>query len=217
MSTDQPSHREGDPDQPRPTGEPGSFTQEIRHQQVSARVPERVARGVFSNGAMVLQGPHEFVLDFVLRMAQPNQIVARVILPFSLVPSTIQALRENLSNYQKRFGSPPALPTPPDAKPPTIEEIYDQLKMPDDTLSGSYANAVMISHTPSEFCFDFITNFYPRSAVSCRVFLSAPQVFRLLETLTRSFQQFQQKIATQQRPPGPEGPRPGQPGAPPAA
>ena len=74
-------------------------------------------------------------------------------------------------------------------------------------MSGCYANAVMIAHTPSEFCFDFITNFYPRSAVSSRVYLSAPQVPRFLETLTRSFQQYQQKLQQAQRPP--EGPPPG--------
>jgi hypothetical protein len=189
---------------PKPN-DPGAYTQEIRHQQISARVPEKVGRGAFSTGALVLQGPHEFVIDFVLRMTNPHHVAARVVLPFSLMPSLIGALRENLNNYQKSFGPPPALPTPPPAaKPPTIEEIYDTLKLPDETLSGVYANAVMIAHTPSEFCFDFITNFYPRSAVSCRVFLSAPQVPRLLETLTRSFQQYQQKITP--RPQNPENP-----------
>ena len=91
-------------------------------------------------------------------------------------------------------------------KPPSIEEIYEQLKLPDDMLSGDYANAVMIAHTPAEFCFDFITNFYPRSAVSCRVFLSAPQVPRLLDSLIRSFQQYQQKLRAAQPPPPPQPP-----------
>ena len=84
---------------------------------------------------------------------------------------------------------------------PPVEEIYSQLKLPDELLSGAYANAVMIAHTPAEFCFDFITNFYPRSSVSCRVYLSAPQVPALLNTLSRSYQQYQQKLAQQSRPP----------------
>ena len=46
----------------------------------------------------------------------------------------------------------------------------------------TYANAVMIGHGPHEFSFDFITNFYPHSAVSARVFLSAGQVPRLYES-----------------------------------
>jgi hypothetical protein len=190
--------------QPQPAGEPGAYTQEIKHQQVTARVPEKVGRGVFSTGALVLQGPHEFVIDFVIRIAMPHQVAARIVLPFSLIPSLIQALRENLNNYQKRFGPPPGLPAPPPNTPvPTIEEIYDQLKQPDEVMSGCYANAVMIAHTPSEFCFDFITNFYPRSAVSSRVYLSAPQVPRFLETLTRSFEQYRQKLQAQKPPEGP--------------
>jgi hypothetical protein len=188
---------------PGPPGDPG-FTQEVQHSQISARVPEKVSRGVFSTGALVFQGAHEFVIDFVLRMAQPHQIAARVVLPISIMPSLIGALRENLNNYQGKFGPCPQLPVPPQqTPPPPVEEIYSQLKLPDDLLSGVYANAVMIAHSPAEFYLDFITNFYPRSAVSCRVYLSAPQVPGLLNTLTRSFQQYQQKLAAsqQQKPP----------------
>lgn len=210
MSSKKNHGAEGNPDEPRPPNDPGAFTQEVHHSQVTARVPEKVGRGVFSTGAIILQGPHEFVIDFVLILAQPHQLVARVILPLSIVPSLINALRENLNNYQSRFGAPPALPTPPTPPtPPSIEDIYGQLKLPDELLSGVYANAVMIVHTPAEFCFDFITNLYPRSAVSCRVFLSAPQVPGLLNNLTRSFQQYQQKLAGQQppQPPPPELPK----------
>ena len=218
MSTDPQEDQNQKSDPPQPAGEPGAYTQEIKHQQVSARVPEKVGRGVFSTGALVLQGPHEFVLDFVVRIAMPHQIASRVVLPFSLIPSFIHALRENLANFTKRFGPPPSLPTPPPNAPvPTIEEIYDQLKQPDEVLTGCYANAVMIAHTPSEFCFDFITNFYPRSAVSSRVYLSAPQVPRLLDTISRSFDQYQQKVRQMQqqmqqqpqpRPPATDGPQP---------
>ena len=212
MSTDQNENPGSAGEPPKPAGDQGAYTQEIKHQQVGARVPEKVGKGVFSTGALVLQGPHEFVIDFVLRMTNPHHISARVILPFSLIPSFVGALRENLNNFTKRFGPPPSLPTPPPtAQPPSIEEIYDQLKLQDDIMSGVYANAVMIAHTPSEFCFDFITNFYPKSAVSCRVYLSAPQVPRLLETITRSFQQYQQKLAAQ-RPPNPPDSLPPPPG-----
>lgn len=196
MSAEQPPHNPDDP-----SGPSASYSQEVRHSQVTARVPDKVARGVFSTGAMVMQGPHEFVLDFVLRLGQPQQIVSRVILPSSVMGAFINALRENLANYQSRFGPPPPLPAPPpNATPTPIEEIYNQLKLPDDMLSGSYANTVMIGHSASEFSFDFITNFYPKSAVSCRVYLSAPQIPGLLNSLSRAFQQYQQKL---QPPPPP--------------
>ena len=62
MSSEDKPH--GNFGEPQPTGDPGSFTQEFQHTQVSARVPERVGRGVFCTGALVLQGPNEFVIDF---------------------------------------------------------------------------------------------------------------------------------------------------------
>lgn len=193
MSTSNPTPPEGE------EPPPGAYTQEVQHAAISARVPEKVGKGVFSTGALVLQGPHEFAIDFVLRMAQPQQIVARVVLPASIMPSVIAALRDNLAKYQGKFGAPPTMPAaPPGAKPPTIAEIYDTLKLPDELLGGVYANGVMISHGAAEFGFDFIANFYPRSAVTCRVFMAAPQVPGLLATLQSSFQQFQAK---RQQPP----------------
>lgn len=202
------SNRPDDPAPGQPPKDPGPTSQEFQHTPVGARVPEKVGRGVFSTGVLVLQGAHEFVLDFVQGMVQPRQLAARVLLPPSVVPSLINALRDNLNLYQNQFGTPTALrpPTPPPT-PPSIEEIYDQFKVPDDLLSGVYANAAMIVHTQAEFCLDFITNFYPRSAVSCRVYLAAPQVPGLLNTLTHSFQQYQQKLANQaNRPPQPPPP-----------
>ena len=61
-------------------------------------------------------------------------------------------------------------------------------------MSGTYANAVMIGHTATEFSFDFITTFFPKSTVSSRVFLSAPNVPRLLDSLKHSWGQYQRKI-----------------------
>src|SRR3954447_24666127 len=95
-------------------GEPHTFSQDIKIANLSARVPEKVARGVFCTGVLVLQGATEFVLDFILRMNQPHQVAARVVLPLNLVPQLIEVLKANLDNYRKTFGNaPPALPTPP--------------------------------------------------------------------------------------------------------
>lgn len=192
-------------------GEEGPYCEEIQHAQISAVVPERVARGVFSTGAVVVQGPHEFILDFLLRMSQPQQVAARVVLPPGVVFQFIAALSDNLKNYESKY-SIPLLPNAAAAAGPPVsaQELYEQLKLQDDVLSGNYANAVMIGHTPSEFCFDFITTFYPRSAVSCRVFMAAPGVPRLLESLKHSFEKFQQKFTQHgnQPPTPPPAPQP---------
>ena len=147
-------------------GGPETFHQELRHSQVTARVPESIGRGVFSTGSIVMQGPHEFVIDFLQSMAQPHRVAARVVLPPTVVPLFLAALQENLNKFQQHFGPPPKLPSPPPgAQPPPISDIYEALKLPDEMLGGTYANAVMILHTPSEFCFDFIMSAYP--ALGC--------------------------------------------------
>jgi len=181
--------------------------QQFQFQPVSARVPERVARGVFSTGAIVLQGPDEFVIDFILKLANPHQIVARVVLPMSVVPRFIAALQENLRGYEQNFGGLPAMPIPRmpmqgDNPPDSIEDLYDHLKLSDDLLGGSYANAVMIGHAPAEFCFDFIANLYPKSVVTARVFMSSPQVPGLLDVLMRTWKKFEE---TQGLPPDSDG------------
>jgi len=210
----QPPH---DPEQP--SGDPPqTVNQEIRHAQVSALVSESVGRGVFSTGAIVMQGSDEFVLDFLQRTGHPHQVAARIVLPPRVMPRLIQALNENLNNYRQRFGNPPPLPTPPPGTtPPTFDQVYENLKVAEDVMSGAYANTVMIGHTPSEFWFDFITNFYPKAAVSCRVFLAAPQVPRLFDTLVQSFQKFQERVAAQQEKPSPPNPPDGNPENPPPA
>jgi hypothetical protein len=190
---------------------------QVRHSHLSARVPENVGHGVFSNGVMILTGPFEIVLDFVLRFGEPNRIVSRVVLPHVVARQLVTVLQENLAGFEKRFGPAPRIPwmrTPADERtapageagspgvhpadsghpenvpgpsaPPHIEDIYDELRLPDKMLSGSYANAVMVRHTATEFCFDFITNIFPRSAVSSRVYLAVPHVPLFLQSLIHS-------------------------------
>ena len=178
-------------------------------------MPAHVARGTFSTGAVVLQGQHEFIVDFLLRMQQPQQVAARIVLPPAVVAQFIQALQENLKKHEDRFGqiTLPSAPVPaPDAPKQSAQDLYDQLKLGEDTMSGVYANAVMIGHTASEFSLDFITTFFPRSAVSSRVFVAAPNAKRLLDSLKHSFQQFQNR--PKNSPPG-SPPQPPPPEAPP--
>ena len=93
--------------------------------------------------------------------------------------------------------SPVPPPGPPQAATPkrqNPQEIYDELKLRDEILSGTYANAVMIGHGAYEFSFDFITNFYPQSAVSCRVYLASGHIARLLDSLKQSWEQLRPRL-----------------------
>jgi len=80
---------------------------------------------------------------------------------------------------------------------PPINEVYEQMRIEDETLAGTYCNAVMIVHSPAEFCLDFITTGYPRSVVAARVMMAAPHAPKLLESLKRSYEQYQKRQSQQ--------------------
>lgn len=233
-----------------------------------ARVPDHVAGGTFSTGAIVMTGQSEFIIDFLQTIGRPHRVAKRVIVPHGVMPQFIDALNTNLNLYTSRFGPVPAPasspqttdvsgnPSPaakdseqalpdegsagsgpgdaagsgapgvtsgsspaeaamssevvtssgnisssPPPRRPSPQEIYDDLKLPDEELSGVYANGVMIGHGASEFGLDFLTSFFPQSAVSARVFLASGQVPRLLESLRGAMEQFQNR----RRPPSEGG------------
>lgn len=198
MSSDsQPSPDRPDPNEANPA--------------LRARVPDRVADGCFSTGAIVMTGPSEFIVDFLQTIGRPHRVATRVVIPHPVMPQFIEALNTNLELYRNRFGDPPAPPVqnPNQARRPSPQEIYDDLKLPDDVLSGVYANGVMIGHGASEFGLDFLTSFFPQSAVSARVFVAAGQVPRLLDSLRGAVRQLEQRQAA--------GPNPAAGGTPPAA
>ncbi len=197
----EPAPTPDDPQRPDPSANPGSH-QQVQVPGVTARVPTSIGHGVVSTGVIVMNGPHAFVLDFLQQMGVPTHLVSRIVLPHGVIPRLIQALEQNLASYEQKFGPPMKLPRPtPNAKRPTVEEIYDNIKIPDDQLSGRFAEGIMIRHSAAEFCFDFVTQFFPHAAVSSRVFMSAPHVPPLLEALKNNYQKFLETIAKQQQPP----------------
>jgi Protein of unknown function (DUF3467) len=181
--------------------DPGAFSQDVKFSPTTARVPDKIGAGVCATGVVVLNGPHEFMVDFVQRLVSPQQLVARVVISPTLMPAFIKALSENIAHYTARFGPPPALPVPPPGTPvPPIEEVYGQLKISDEAMAGIYCNTVMVAHAPAEFCFDFITAGFPRSVVSARVMMAAPHAPKVLDSLRRSWDQYQRRMNSSQEP-----------------
>ena len=72
-------------------------------------------------------------------------------------------------------------------------DLYDDIIVPDEMQVGVYANGLIIGHTNAEFKLDFVSNLFPKSVVTSRIFMSAPQLVRLLDTLERTLRQFDQK------------------------
>lgn len=82
-----------------------------QQQAVRVHVPPDVRYGVYANLAVISHSAHEFTLDLcqVPPEAQADDgaadLVTRVHLPPTLIPSLIRALQTNLEAYQGSFGS----------------------------------------------------------------------------------------------------------------
>ena len=201
MSDEKPS---GASDHSQPEGQGGAFSQQFQHTAVGARLPERVAQGVFSTGVIVMEGSDEFVVDFFQGLNRPPRVATRVVMSPNVMGQFINALRENLQRFEQAFGPPKSLPTQPSGEHhPSVQDIYQDLRLPDEMLSGCYANTVMIGHSPSEFFFDFITRFYPTAAVSARVYLSASQVPQMLSALNTALKNRSNREAEAKKNPPP--------------
>ncbi len=81
-------------------------------QAVRVQVSQEVRYGVYANFAVVSHSGHEFTLD--LCQVQPEEaqteyvaadLVARVHLPPTLIPSLMRALEANLGAYERQFGT----------------------------------------------------------------------------------------------------------------
>jgi len=202
------------PAPPTPPTPPQGDVHRFAHNPTSARVPERVARGATATGFLAFFGPNEFVIDFLQFITRPAHLIARVVMTPTVAEQFLAVLRQSLGQYQNQHGNPPPLPKPAGERPRAPQEIYDELKIPDDILSGVYANTVMVGHTPAEFGLDFITSFIPHAAVSARVYIAAPRVPQLIDTLSGLIQQYKRQAAANApaAPPGNPPPPPPPPG-----
>ncbi len=93
-----PSGNEGG--NPSSGGGPGPI-QKIAHNPMSARVPEKVSRGVVATGFLAYFGPNEFVVDFLQFIARPPQLVARVIMPPAVAEQFVAVLRDIVGRYSQ--------------------------------------------------------------------------------------------------------------------
>lgn len=160
--------------------------QQFQKTSVGARLTDEVAAGAFATGALVMRGKDEFMIDFLQAVRRPPRVVARVVLPLRVMGEFVEAMKINLAKYEQQFGPPKPPPAPP-GPPPSIEKIYEDIRLPDTILPGRYANVVMVGHSPCEFLLDFVTQFYPTAAVSARVYLAASNMPGLVKTLSTAY------------------------------
>jgi len=73
--------------------------------QIQISTGDEMSRGRYSNSMMISHGADEFILDWLLNSPNGVHLVSRVIVSPAHVKKIIDALKENLENYEKQFGS----------------------------------------------------------------------------------------------------------------
>ena len=73
-------------------------------QQIQIVTGDEMSRGRYSNSMMVSHSSDEFILDWLLNSPNGAHLVSRVIVSPAHIKRIINALKENLDNYQKQFG-----------------------------------------------------------------------------------------------------------------
>lgn len=88
-------------------------------QQLQIALDEADAQGMYCNLALISHGESEFTLDFIY--VQPQQpkakVRARIITNPQHAKRLAQALADNVSRYEARFGEIKQLTPPPDIGP----------------------------------------------------------------------------------------------------
>jgi hypothetical protein len=72
--------------------------------QIQVNTGDEMSRGRYSNSMLVSHGTDEFILDWLLNSPTGAHLVSRIIVSPAHIKRIINALKENLDNYEKKFG-----------------------------------------------------------------------------------------------------------------
>ncbi|HRE41581.1 MAG TPA: DUF3467 domain-containing protein [Ignavibacteria bacterium] len=78
-------------------------------QQINIELGEKESEGIYSNLAIISHSPAEFIFDFtrVFPGTPKAKVHARIIMTPLHAKGLLNALKENISNYEKQFGEIP--------------------------------------------------------------------------------------------------------------
>ena len=66
------------------------------------------------------------------------------------------------------------------------------IKAPEGTLGGKYANMMQVTHTPEEFILDFISGFPPAGELVSRLIVSPRHMKRIVRALMDNINKYEQ-------------------------
>ena len=73
--------------------------------EIKISFPEKVQGGVYANNMVVSHTKEEFILDFIMVAPPAGTVTARVIVSQGHMKRVLEALRDNISKYEKSFGT----------------------------------------------------------------------------------------------------------------
>jgi len=84
----------------------GGIRVEMRQQQIKIEVKEPESEGIYSNLALIVHSPQEFVIDFarVTPGAQKAKVYSRIIMTPAHAKMLHKALEENIKKYEATQG-----------------------------------------------------------------------------------------------------------------
>ncbi len=76
-----------------------------QQQEVKVNFPQELQGGVYSNNMVVSHTKEEFIMDFMMIVPPVGSVTSRVILSPGHMKRMINALQENVRNYEAAFGT----------------------------------------------------------------------------------------------------------------
>jgi hypothetical protein len=72
--------------------------------EIKVNFPPELQGGVYSNNMFVTHTKEEFILDFLMVAPPAGAVTARVIVSPGHMKRILEALRDNITKYEKNFG-----------------------------------------------------------------------------------------------------------------
>jgi hypothetical protein len=73
--------------------------------EIKVSFPQELQGGVYANNMVVTHTKEEFVLDFLMVVPPAGAVTARVIVSPGHMKRILEALRDNVSKYEKTFAT----------------------------------------------------------------------------------------------------------------
>ena len=73
--------------------------------EIKVDLPKELIGGVYSNNMAVSHSREEFIMDFLMLVPPTGAVTARVIVSPGHIKRIFNALKENISKYEQKFGT----------------------------------------------------------------------------------------------------------------